>query len=118
MFRNSSGNLCADAESIAERIKRIPDKEIKELPEKKRILRNALTEFDVTLRDLPQREREAALTLFYKEITDLLFDFQLSLVTRASREKIVKAQSREEKVEALQEFRATVENLGMLYSIK
>jgi len=117
MFRDQSGNLCADAESIAERIKIVSGKEIEALPEKKRILRNALNEFDAGLRDLPQRERDATLSLFYKEITDLLFDFQLSLATRVSREKIVHAQTRGKKLEALREFRTTVENLGMLYGV-
>jgi hypothetical protein len=117
MFRDQSGHLCADAEAIAERIKNVSDTEIQTLPETKRILRNALGSFDAKLLGLPQRERDATVSLFYKEVTNLLFDFQLSLVTRASREKIVNAQMRGEKLEALREFRATVENLGTVYGV-
>jgi hypothetical protein len=40
MFRNQSGNLCADAEAIAERIKRLPNEEVEALEERKGILRD------------------------------------------------------------------------------
>jgi hypothetical protein len=53
MFRDQSGNLCADAESIAARIKMVSGEEIETLPETKRILRNCLNEFDATLRNFP-----------------------------------------------------------------
>jgi hypothetical protein len=117
MFRNQSGNRCADAELIAERIRLLPDSEIAALQERKNTLREAFSSFDTVLLGLPQKERDATLSLFYKEITDMLFDCQLSLLTRASREKIVRAQTREEKSEALREFQVAVEKLGTLYGV-
>jgi len=117
MFRNQSGNLRPDAEALAERIKQLPVSEIEALHERKNIMRNALNAFDASLQVLPQRERDAALSLFYKEIADLLFDFQLSLTTIASREKISKARTRDEKLEALRGFKVAVEKLGTIYGV-
>jgi hypothetical protein len=117
MFRNRSGNLCVDAEEIAERIRRLPSKDIDALEERKNILRNALNSFGARLQDLPQRERNAALSLFYKEVLGILFDFQLSIETSAAHQKITTAVTKEEKREALSKFRSITEDLAMLYGV-
>jgi len=118
MFRNNSGELCADAEVIGQRIKNASDDEIEALEERTGILRDGLNALDARLQDLPERERNAARSLMYKEIGDLVFDFHLSIETSASRAKITKATTSTEKITALHEFRTQVQDLALLYGIK
>ncbi|MCX7007285.1 MAG: hypothetical protein NTY53_08555 [Kiritimatiellaeota bacterium] len=117
MVRNQAGSLCADAAKTAERIKQASDDEVEAMAERQAILRDVLNSFDMRLKDLPERDRKAALSLLYKRITCIVFDFHLALETSASCVKIVNATKHGEKVEALHEFRLQVEDLMMLYGI-
>jgi vacuolar-type H+-ATPase subunit E/Vma4 len=117
MFTDQSGRFHADAEVIAERIKHLPEKDVEALNERKAILRDALNSFNERLQGLPERERNATLSLFYKEVTDTLFNFHLSIETSASREKIARAQTKGKKSEALREFQVTIADLTALYGI-
>ena len=121
MFRNQTGSLRADAEAIAERIRESSDGEDGEhegVEERRAILRDVLYSFDLRLQNLPERERNAALSLLCKEIVDVVFDFHLSLETSVSRAMIAKAMTHAEKAKALHEFRLQVQDLAMLYGIK
>ncbi|MFA6227547.1 MAG: hypothetical protein WC631_03695 [Candidatus Paceibacterota bacterium] len=118
MFRNQAGSLCADAEAIAQRIKQASDDEVEAMGKRQAILRDALNSFNRRLQDLPERERNAALSLLYKEIVDIVFDFHLSIEASALHAKIKKATTHAEKVEALFELRGTFQDLAMLYGIK
>ena len=118
MFTNQTGSLCADAEATAERIKRASDKEVEAVTERKEILCDVLNSLETRLQNLPERDRKAALSLLYKDIVEIVFDFHLSLETSASRKKIVNAKTHVEKVEALHAFQAQVQDLAMLYGIE
>lgn len=118
MFRNQIGELCADAEAVAQRIKGASDEDVEAVSERTVVLRDALNALDARLLDLPDRERNAARSFLYKGITDLVFDFHLSLETSDTRAKMARATTRTEKTEALQEFRVHTQDLMMLYGIK
>jgi len=117
MFRNNTGCFRADAEAFAEQIKRVPEREIEALEERQGILRDALNSFNARLAELPQRERQAALSLLYKEVADKVFDFHLSILTNRARDRIAVASTRESKQAALREFQAMTEDLAMLHGI-
>ena len=118
MFFSKSGGRRIDAEAIAERIKNLSDEEVEALEVRKLTLKDGLNSFSARVADLPERERNATFSLLYKEITDLIFDFHLSIEARDSRAKVQDAKSKEEKLVAALEFRATAEDLAMIYGVE
>ena len=117
MFKNDAGELCADAEAVSQRIRTTSTEEVEALEERRGILRDALNALDARLEDLPERERNAALSLLYKEMTEIVFDFHLSLETSESRMKISAAKTHAEKAAAFREFQVDVQELAMLYGL-
>jgi hypothetical protein len=118
MFTNQTGKLCADAEAIAERIKAASDEEVEAAEERKAILRDVLNSFGMRLQDLPERERKATLSMLYKQMMDIIFDFHLSFETSATRANIASATTHTAKAEALHEFQLHVQDLAMIYGIE
>jgi hypothetical protein len=117
MFLNQRGDRRTDAERIVERIQQLPDAQIAALPERRAILQNAITSFNERVAQLPDRERNAALSLLLSEITTIIFDFHLSLETRTARQKIQQARTGKAKLEAWCEFRTLTEELLALYAV-
>lgn len=116
MFRTKRGELCVETERIAQRIKEVSEAEV-ELDERRGILRDALTCFEARLEDMPERERTAALSLLYKDLTDRVFDFTLSIVTTEYRQIIAGSRTVEEKKQVLEQYKATLADLAMLHGI-
>ncbi len=117
MFRNQTGNLCTNAETIAERIKGASDEEVEAMEKRKVILHKGLDSLSARVQSLPERERNAAFSLLYKELTDIVSSFHFSLEVSASREKYRNAMTHEEKEEALRELRTRFQDWAMLYDI-
>jgi len=117
MFRNQTGNYCTDAETIAERIKGASDEEIKAMEKRKVILHKGLDSLSTKVRSLPERERNAAFSLLYKELTDIVSSFHFFLEVSTSREKYRNAKTCEEKEKALRELRTRFQDWAMLYDI-
>jgi len=117
MLENDNGHRFVGASAIADRIRRLPESEVEALGEREGILKDVLNSFNARLADLPERDRRAALSMLYKQVADTVFDFHLSLVASAAREKIAKAGSRGDKIDALREFQAMAEDLALLHGI-
>jgi hypothetical protein len=118
MFQNHRGEVCVDSEALAQKIKGASDAEIEAVDNRRSILRDALNAFQRRLDELPESERKAAISLLYKDMTEIVYDFHLSLEVAASREKIAKAGTRAEKIEALEQFHRLSEDLLALYGVK
>jgi len=117
MPKNKEGVLCADPLILMQRIRTASDEDVEAVDERKETLRDALNSFDERLRDLPERERNAALSIFYAEITDKVFDFTISVITNQYRGKIAAVKTVEEKRELLHECKAIFEDLMMLHGV-
>ena len=118
MFFSKSGGLRIEAEAIADQIKNLSVEEVEALEVRKLTLKDGLNSFSARVADLPERERNATFSLLYKEITDLIFDFHLSIEARDSRAKIEGSKTKEEKLVAAREFRATADDLAMIYGVE
>lgn len=117
MFRTKRGELCVDTEQIAQLIKEASEAEAEALEERRGILRDALNCFEARLEDMPEHERAAALSLLYKELTDRVFDFTLSIVTSEYRQIIAESRTAEEKMRVLEQYQAKLADLAMLHGI-
>jgi hypothetical protein len=117
MPENKGDIRCIDPLILMQRIRTATDEDVEAVNERKETLRDALNSFDERLRDLPERERNAALSVFYAEITDKVFDFTTSVITNQYRGKITAVKTVEKKRELLHECKAIFEDLMMLYGI-
>ena len=118
MFRNQAGNLCTNAEATAEKIKGASDEEVEVMEERQGVMRDALNSFDIRLQDFPERKRNAAFSLLYKEIVKIIFDFQFSFEASETHAKFENAMTHEEKENTLREFQARIQDLKRLYGIE
>jgi hypothetical protein len=102
--------------ALFQRIRNLPDSETEALPKRRRILREALASFNARLATLPERERNATLSLLYGEIIETLFHFHRCIEAAAARRNGVPA-SRTEKFRLLSEYRATLDELARIYDV-
>ena len=113
-----SQNTQLPREQLHRRIRTLPAPEIAMLGKRKRILSDALKAFNARLLTLPERERDATLTLLYEEITGTLFEFHRCLEYAAATEKAAKATSSDERVRLVREFQAHLEAFARLYELE
>ena len=117
MFLNHNGALRIDTEAVIEGIRETQAEEIEQLDARRKTVRDVLDNFNASLSQLSQWEREAVQSRLYKEIVDKVFDFHLSLFASRARERISKASTREAKLAAFQELQAEAQSLARLYKI-
>ncbi len=110
MIRSQSGSLCADAKSIIEQFRNLTDKDVEALEERKSILLNALNNFNKRLESLPSWDRDALISLFYREMRDTLFSFQILLEMIRTHEK--NAPTGEQNQEILHELQKNIQGIA------
>ncbi len=118
MLFDQSGKLLTNATEICGQIQKMPQDEIDKLDERKGIMRDALNSFDATLERLPQRDRDALLSMYYKKLTDSLFDFHLAGEIISCAERVENAETRKEGIEAALSLRGIAQDLLMVYDIQ
>ena len=103
------------AEGIAEKALALSADEVARLDERREILRDVLNSFEGRLQDIPEQDRKAIQCLLYKEITEVIFDFRLSLETRLVRKEIQGTTSVAQKMAALNAFQAIMSDVAMIH---
>jgi hypothetical protein len=107
-----------DIETLAARISRMPQADAEAWKERKEVLRDGLNSLDARLASLSKEDRDAVLSLLYKQVTDLVFDFHLATLMNSRRREILAQPTHQAKHEVLERFKAETEELAMLYGVR
>jgi hypothetical protein len=107
-----------DIETLATRISHLPQGEAEAWEQRKEVLRDGLNSLNARLASLPKEDRNAVLSLLYKQITDLVFNFHLAAIMNAHRCEILAQPTGQAKREVLERFKAETEELAALYGVR
>ena len=88
---------------------------IEHAPTLKRILKEALPNFERALDTMPPQQREEALGLYLERIRRLTFGFHLVIVEQTAREAFVKADDNEDGAAILVDLHEDMQNVSRLY---
>lgn len=115
MFFNTKGRARLNAEEIMEKAEALPLSEVAQICVREEILRDVLNSFESRLEDVPAAKRQAIRYLLYKEVTDVLFDFRLSLEARIAREQVSLSKTQAEKMSVVDGFAAIMSDVAILH---
>jgi hypothetical protein len=109
-------NPVFDKGALLEKITSRSENEIRLLPARRKILRNAVTSFNSLLAKLPERQRDATTSLLYDQVIDTLFDLQRHVESMRAR-RHGPGSTLEEKRRMLREYRATIDEMARIYEV-
>jgi hypothetical protein len=106
--------------ALCQQIKTLPQEQINALEHRATVLNKAFDRLNERLKNLPERQKKAALTLLYRKMIDNIFEFHLAIEHLQSREKLTSLLggnlTRETGTKLLAEYEATITEMMELYS--